>query len=729
MNPLSLTSPVGELKGVGEVRRKALLRLGIETVGDLIRHYPRAYQNRGDTKNTAEIGALLSGERREAVVSTVLTVATQPVCRMIRRGMNVMKFRAFDEYGTVDMTFFNQNYLKDTFAVGSEFRFWGKVERIGRHLEMTSPIYEPADGAAPLPALVPVYPLTTGITQKFISGIIKTSLDALGDNIDDTFTPEFCKRCGIETLPSAIRKIHVPETLSEMEEARARLCFEEVFMIAAALASEKSRSLGEAAPAFEKTDISEYVSSLPYELTGAQKRSLDEILSDLSKRDPMRRILIGDVGSGKTAVAAGAAFAAVKSGYQCAIMVPTEILANQHFEDFNAIFAPLGVNVALLTGSLPQSEKRRIRAVLAGEERELTGRIDIVIGTHALITEDVKFERLALIVTDEQHRFGVMQRAALAGKTQGVHILAMSATPIPRTLSLVYYGDLSLSRLDEMPPGRQRVETFVVDERYRERINKFIRTHARAGNRTYIVCPMVEESEEKSARAMSEKLESDPEEMANVILTSPSSSYENLKSTVEFARETALRLPDLTVGMVNGKMKSAQKEAVMKDFCDGKIDVLVATTVIEVGVNVPEATLMIVENAERFGLSQLHQLRGRVGRSERKSFCILVSDSKSERAKERLNVMKTTYDGFEIAEYDLKMRGAGDFFSPEGRIRQHGDAASMLTDSEADRIVTERAVAAAHETVMRDPDFALPENRRIGERIAQMRRGVGNTIN
>jgi ATP-dependent DNA helicase RecG len=322
-----------------------------------------------------------------------------------------------------------------------------------------------------------------------------------------------------------------------------------------------------------------------------------------------------------------------------------------------------------------------------------------------------------------------MQRAALADKTKGVHILAMSATPIPRTLSLVYYGDLSLSRLDEMPPGRQRVDTFVVDERYRDRINKFIRTHAKVGNRTYIVCPMVEENDTKSARAAAERLENDPEEMADVILTEEMQSHERLKSTVEFARETALRLPELSVGMINGKMKSAQKDAVMKDFCEGKIDVLVATTVIEVGVNVPEATLMIVENAERFGLSQLHQLRGRVGRSDRKSFCILVSDSKSEKARERLAVMKNTYDGFEIAEYDLKMRGAGDFFTPEGKIRQHGDAASMITDSEVDREITERAVAAAHETVMRDPGFALPENRRIGERVAKMRHGIENTIN
>ncbi len=726
MSALTLSSPVGEIKGVGEVRRRSLSRMGIETVEDLIRHYPRAYQNRGDTKNLKEVDEALTGERREAPFSVILTVGTEPTAKMIRRGMNILKFRAFDEFGTVEMTFFNQNYLKDVFRVGSEFRFWGKIEREGRRLCMTSPIYEEVKGE--LPALVPVYPLTTGISQKFISGIIKTALAEVSESIDDVFTKEFCEKWSIETLPSAIQKIHAPRTIDEMDAARRRLCFEDVFMTAAALATEKSRGTGDRAPVFENTDTKRYVDSLPYKLTGAQVRSLREITEDLGRDVPMRRILIGDVGSGKTAVAAGAAYAAVASGYQCAVMVPTEILANQHYEDLKAIFTPLGINVALLTGSLSQSEKRRVRSVLSGDSEDLTGGIDIIVGTHALITEDVKFEKLGLVITDEQHRFGVMQRAALAEKTRGVHILAMSATPIPRTLSLVYYGDLSLSRLDEMPPGRQKVDTFVVDDRYRDRINKFIRTHARAGNRTYIVCPMVEEAEAKSARERAKKSESDPEEMANVILTERDSGGANLRSTVEFARETALRLPDLRVGMVHGKMKPAQKDAVMKEFCEGNLDVLVATTVIEVGVNVPEATLMIVENAERFGLSQLHQLRGRVGRSDRKSFCILVSDSESEKAKERLAVMKNTYDGFEIAEYDLKMRGAGDFFSPEGRIRQHGDAAAMITDSDADRATTESAVAAARETVTSDPTLSLPENRKIGERIARLRGNIENTI-
>lgn len=729
MSALTLSSPVSVLKGVGEVRRKALSRLGIECVDDLIRHYPRAYQNRGDTKNLSEVTARLSGDVTEGIFSVFLTVATQPTARMIRRGMNILKFRAFDEYGTVEITYFNQNYLKEVFSVGATFRFWGKIERVGRSsLSMTSPIYEPADGSE-LENLVPVYPLSSGISQKFISGIIRAALDGTEDLGDgDVFTPDMCREFSIEPLSSALKLIHAPKTLSDVEAAKRRLCFEEVFMTSAALAYERRAAAGKFAPRLSGGDISRFVSSLPFELTEAQKRSLGEIAADMASGEPMRRILIGDVGSGKTAVAEGAAYICAKNGYQCAVMVPTEILAEQHYREFKQTLEPLGINVALLCGSMPQSEKARVAAVLSGERRDMTGGIDVVVGTHALISDNVSFERAGLVITDEQHRFGVMQRASLADRTGGVHVLAMSATPIPRTLSLVYYGDLALSRLDEMPPGRQRVDTYVVDERYRDRINKFIRTHARAGNRAYVVCPMIEENQTRGA-AYAEKLSNDPEEMADVVLLENEAESAPLKSTSEFARELALRLPDLRIGMINGKMKSAQKDAVMKQFCEGELDVLVSTTVIEVGVNVPEATLMIVENAERYGLSQLHQLRGRVGRGDKKSFCILVSDSKNPKSKERLSVMTSTYDGFEIAERDLKLRGAGDFFSQDGRIRQHGDAQSMLTGSDADRALAEDAVRFAQELISKDPELSLPGHERLRERIERLRAGIDNTIN
>ncbi|MBE6562884.1 MAG: ATP-dependent DNA helicase RecG [Ruminococcaceae bacterium] len=723
---LNLNSPVGELRGVGEVRRKALLKLGIETVFDLLHHFPRAYQNRGEVTAVARAGNK-EYENGDAV-SLVLTIGTQPVARMIRRGMNILKFRAFDESGTVEIIYFNQNYLKDVFTVGSSFRFWGRVHREGGLLKMTSPIYEPYVEGIPLPDLVPVYTVTQGITQKFISGLIADAWKEVSGEIEDIFSEEKCREYDVLSASNALSAIHFPNSVSQISKGRERVSFEEVFIIASALAAEKSRTAGSTAPSLKGAELRRYTDLLPYELTGAQKRSLDEICGDMEKTAPMRRILIGDVGSGKTAVAAGAAFACATSGYQCAIMVPTEILARQHYEELRPLFASVGINVELLCGSTPAAEKRRILSVVSGETEELTGDIHILIGTHALISSSVSFKNLGLVITDEQHRFGVMQRAALAAKSEGVHILAMSATPIPRTLSLVYYGDLSLSRLDEMPPGRQKVDTIIVDERYRERLNRFIRTHAAAGNRTYVVCPMVEEGQSKTARAFADKLKSDPEEMADMVIFDKEEDRVPMKATVEFARELALKLPDLRVGVVHGKMKSAAKDSVMRDFTAGNIDVLVATTVVEVGVNVPEATLMIIENAERFGLSQLHQLRGRVGRGDRKSFCILMSDSKSIKAKERLAVMKSTWDGYEIAEADLRLRGAGDFFAASGRFRQHGAAANFLFGGDVDSDIVSSAIKAAHNTVSADPELTSPENGLLKEKIGGLVKGIDNTI-
>ncbi len=638
--------------------------------------------------------------------------------------MNILRFKAFDESGAVEITYFNQNYLRDTFVTGATFRFWGKVYRDRGTLKMTSPIFEPYVEGIALRDLVPVYPVTSGISQKFISGIISEAFSECSDGIPELFDASFLESNKIVSAGEALKFIHFPTCASDIERGRLRISFEEAYIVAAAFATERAKKVGSAAPAMTHGDIGEYTAALPYELTGAQKRSLDEICADMAGCEPMRRILIGDVGSGKTAVAAGAAYVAAKSGYQCAIMAPTEILAKQHYEELRRIFSRMGINTELLCGSTPASEKRRILSVLSGETRDLSGKIDVIIGTHALISDGVSFEKLGLVITDEQHRFGVMQRASLASKSSGVHMLAMSATPIPRTLSLVYYGDLDVSKLDEMPPGRQRVDTFVVDERYRERVIRFIRTHVRAGNRVYIVCPMIEESQVKASAEFEKKIENDPEEMANLILFEEEKAP--LKSTVSYARELALRLPDVSIGLLNGKMKTAQKNAVMEDFLNGKVQVLVSTTVIEVGVNVPEATLMIVENAERFGLSQLHQLRGRVGRGERKSFCILISDSKNEKSRERLSVMKKTSDGGEIAEADLKLRGAGDLFAPSGRFRQHGAASSFVFCENGE--ITERAVLAARETVERDPELSLYENAALKRRVESLRANIENTI-
>lgn len=721
-----LEMPVSELKGVGEVRRKALAKLGIETVYDLLRYYPRAYQNRAETKDVSEISSILLNNE-SFIGSVILTVAGVPTVKMIRRGMSVLRFKAFDEHGKVELTYFNQNYLKDVFTVGASFRFWGKIYRESGVLKMTSPIYEPYVEGIELPSFVPVYPLTSGISQKFLYGIIKEACERGLREEKEVIPENIREKYSLISVYEALQKIHFAKSLEDIESARRRLSFESAYVIASAFAAEKYKTEGNA-PSLSNCDISEFLETLPYKLTMCQMRSLNEISEDLSKTSPMRRILIGDVGSGKTAVAAGAAYIAVKSGYQCAVMVPTEILATQHYADFKALFSKLGINVELLTGSTSASDKKRILSNLSGNEEDLAGHIDIIVGTHALISDNVIYSKLGLVITDEQHRFGVMQRASLADKAESVHALVMSATPIPRTLSLVYYGDLSVSKLDELPPGRQKVETFVVDERYRDRINRFIRTHAKVGNRTYIVCPMVEEGQNKSTKAYSSRMENDPEEMANYILYDEDVGKNPMKATVEFARELALRLPDLHIGLINGKMKPSQKDAVMKEFSEGTIDVLVSTTVIEVGVNVPEATLMIIENAERYGLSQLHQLRGRVGRSDRKSFCILVSDSKSQKARDRLSVMKNTYDGFEIAEADLKLRGAGDFFAADGRYRQHGDTSAFLLGDGTDHELVSEAVKAAYETVSSDPDLEKNENSVLKNKIVLLRKNIIGTI-
>ncbi len=720
---LRLDSPVGEIAGVGEVKGKSLRKLGVATVRDLLYHFPRGYQNRGDTKNIAEIKRGL-GAGESAVVSTVLCVASNASARMIRRGMNILKFRAFDETGYVEMVFFNQNYLKETFVKGATFRFWGRISYENGTLRMVCPIFEAYYEGGHLPPIVPVYRLSSGLSQRFMQGIVKEALSAAEREVRDIIPEDLQKKHGLISKIDAFKAIHFPSSETELEAAKRRLCFEEIYVKAAALASERTKTDGEAIP-FDNCGLDEFKKSLPYELTGAQKRALGEICSDMSGRIPMRRILIGDVGSGKTAVAEGAAFACAESGHQCAVMVPTEILAKQHWAEFKKALSPFGINVELLCGSTSAAERKRILATLK-EESGIFGRTDVIIGTHALLTEDVEFSSLGLVITDEQHRFGVMQRAALASKGKNVHTLVMSATPIPRTLSLVCYGDLDLSRLDEMPPGRSRVDTFVVDERYRDRINTFIRTHARAGNRTYVVCPLVDESAAKARKALEKSIETDPEEMSNITLFEE--DMRPLKSTAEFARELALCLPDLNIGTVHGKMKPSQKDRVMKEFADGEIDVLVSTTVIEVGVNVPEATLMIVENAERFGLSQLHQLRGRVGRGDRKSFCILVSDSKSKNAKKRLSVMKTCYDGYEIAEEDLKLRGAGDFLFSSGQIRQHGFTSPFGDEAFGIAGLTEEAVCAARDTVNGDPTLDRCENSELKKAVLKIRHDSENII-
>lgn len=706
---------ISEYSGIGPVRAKAFADVGIETAGDAIRYLPRAYQDRGDVRTLREPGIAEDGLPH----SFILTVSAEPVARTVRRGMNILKFRAFDESGTAEITYFNQPYLKNTIHTGDTFRFFGKLRLDKNALKLSSPIIERWRDDVPLRGIVPVYPLGAGLTQKVISRVVAESIALCAAEPLEYLPDDVLRENGLAAERFALENIHNPLSPEYLAFAKKRLTFDELTTIAAAM-GEAGRVRRTGAVPIENTDLSPFLSRLPYALTGAQARSVSEIAADMQKDTPMNRILTGDVGSGKTVCAAAAIFLAVRSGHQAALMVPTEILANQHFRELEPLLSELGYRVALLTGAVPAAAKRQLLERLANAE------IDLVIGTHALITGDVVFHDLALVVTDEQHRFGVLQRAALADKAKSVHTLVMSATPIPRTLSLIAYGDLSLSRIDEMPPGRQKVDTFVVDESYRPRLLAFIRKQAAEGHQTYIVCPSVEEIKQPAKK----KADEDPEEMTNLSLFAlPEEQQPPLKAAVTYAAELTDALPELSVAFVHGKMKSAEKDGVMRRFAAGEIDVLVSTTVIEVGVNVPSATLMIVENAERFGLSQLHQLRGRVGRGDAKSYCVLVSDAKGETARRRLDSMKKTSDGFRIAEEDLAIRGPGDFLASGSEVRQSGAAALNLAATCTDPALIEAATAAANAILDADPTLTLPEHAPLRERVDRLRLRSANTEN
>lgn len=699
MSDLSEIS-VKKLYGVGEVRAAAYARAGIYSVEDLLFYFPRAYENRGDI-------CLLAAAREDIKSAVVLTVATEPRGAHIRRGMDLLSFRAFDDSGVCKITYFNQNYLKDKFPIGSTFRFWGKVEREGRGFSMSAPAYDPYADGVPLPALFPVYRLTEGLTQKQLQKDISAAMSLATGRLTDELPDSIRTANKLCTLAFALRNIHAPEDYKSLAVAKRRLIFDELFMFALGLAAVGKKLRAPGAFPCTDNDISPLLRMLPYRLTTAQLRVVNEIRRDMESDIPMRRIVVGDVGCGKTVCAAAAMLTAVKNGRQAALMAPTEILARQHYEDLLPLFSQLGIGCELLVGATPASKKKKIRAALAaGEPSE---RLDIVIGTQALISDEVHFAAPGLIVTDEQHRFGVNQRAALAEKNEKAHVLVMSATPIPRSLALVMYGDLDISRIDEMPPGRQRVDTFVVDESYRERVDGFIRRLVGEGGQVYIVCPAIEEQEAAD----------DEISLSDITLFDrPREKQPPLKAVEVYAAELAGRMPGLRVELIHGKLKSAEKEAVMASFASGECDVLVSTTVIEVGVNVPNACLMIVENAERFGLSQLHQLRGRVGRGSRKSYCILISDAEGESAKRRLGTMQTTYDGYSIAETDLSMRGPGDFVGGENGVRQSGGIRFRLAELCDDNDLLSAAFAAAKELTDKDASLsAYPGLRAAAQRM------------
>lgn len=658
-----LNSDVQFIRGIGGQRAKALEKLGIRTLRDLISYFPRTYDDRTQAKRIQD---LQPGET--ACVEAMVTAS--PTLSRVRKGLELVKLRAVDDSGALDVTFFNQAWLKSSLNAGETYIFFGRAEGNLLRRQMTNPVVEPLGRGEQTGCIVPVYPLTAGVSQLILSRSIRQGLDACADILPDVLPDSVRQEHQLCRIGFAYENIHFPASAEALDLARRRLAFEELFLFTIGLRRLRSRRDEIQTLPFREVNMAAFYNTLPFTLTAAQRRCVEEALGDMRSGKPMNRLCQGDVGSGKTMVAAACVYFCVKNGRQAALMAPTEILARQHYDGLAPMMEKLGVHCALLTGSMSAKTKRTISGQLA----EVA--IDFVIGTHALISGSVEYRNLGLVVTDEQHRFGVGQRAALAAKGDSPHILVMSATPIPRTLALILYGDLDVSILDELPPGRQQIGTSAVSGGYRQRLYGFLRRQAQEGRQCYIVCPEVSENEEA------------PDER---------------KAVTQYAKKLQMEVfPDLRVAFVHGKMKAREKEAVMSAFAAGETDILVSTTVIEVGVDVPNATVMVVENAERFGLSQLHQLRGRVGRGTHKSYCILISDSKSEETRQRLRVMTKTGDGFKIAEEDLRLRGPGDFFG----LRQHGLPGLRVADLGCDAALLKEAQSAADALLAEDPKLS-----------------------
>lgn len=673
---LNTESNIKFIKGVGEKRAEMFYNLGIFDVDALIHFFPRKYEDWTNTKSVSQVN---SGDN----ITIKATMITPVKEHMIRRGMTLYKCRFSDGESVINVTIFNNKYLAQSLRVYEDYVLFGKIEKTFTAASMSSPKIEKLDTGI---RIHPIYSASGKLTSNAIAKVIRTALDSL-DEIPETLSDDIRKKYDLITLDEAIRLIHFPNCETDTYNARKRLIFEELLTLQLGLLKLKSNKKSETTLRITEDYTDEFTALLPYRLTNAQKRAITECVKDMQNKYPMSRLLQGDVGSGKTAVGAGIIYTVIKNGYQTALMAPTEILAIQHFEGLSKMLGSTGINIRLLTGSTKAKEKREIKADL------YDGKIDLLIGTHAIIQNDVEFCNLGLVITDEQHRFGVKQRANLANKGHGIHTLVMSATPIPRTLGLILYGDLDISILDELPPGRQEIRTDVVDSRYNSRLYKFIRDAVDRGEQCYIICPMVEESDEALG----------------------------LKSAEQFAEELSQSaFEGYNLGLLHGKMKPKDKEKVMKAFSDGDVQILVATTVVEVGVDVPNATIMVIENAERFGLSQLHQLRGRIGRGNKKSFCVLVSDSKSENARSRLMIMKKYSDGFRIADEDLKARGPGDFFGE----RQHGLPTLKIADMLEDIEILHLAQDCAKDILDEDFNLDLPKNKHLCSSITKMFRDI-----
>ena len=684
---LRLADRLDTLPGIGPARARGLEKLGLVTVEDLLRCYPRSYEDRRKFSTVAAAPV-------DIPVCLELLVAEPPRLSRIRKGLELVKARLVDDTGSLTATFFNQTYMKDALRPGETYIVYGKVEGPPGRRQMTNPVCERSDRVRFTGCILPVYALTHGISNNLLAGLARRCVDECAGQLEEVLPGPLRREHALAAAEFACRNIHFPRDEEALELARRRLIFEELFYLTCGMALLRTRRDEAAGVPFAIPPVEEFLALLPFPLTGAQRRVMDEIAADVSAGPPMNRLVQGDVGSGKTMVAAYGAWLAAKNGRQCALMAPTELLAEQHFRSLSPLLEQAGLRVGLLTGAVKGRARKELLAALAA------GEVDLLIGTHALLSEGVDYADLGLVITDEQHRFGVAQRAALSAKARRPpHVLVLSATPIPRTLSLVIYGDLDVSVIDELPPGRTPVQTFVVGEDKRQRMYGFVRKLVGEGRQAYIVCPAVEEGEDEGA---------------------------GLKAATTYAQGLQTEVfPDLRVGLVHGKMKPREKDAVMTAFAGGELDVLVSTTVIEVGVDVPNAALMVVENADRFGLSQLHQLRGRVGRGKHQSYCVLVTSTRNPDSRARLKVLTKTTDGFQIAEEDLKLRGPGDFFGQ----RQHGLPQLRIADLAGDMRVLKEAQLAAQALLERDPGLKRPEHAPLLKQIHRLFEQHGDMFN
>ena len=674
---VDLNQNVQYIKGVGPNNLTLLQKLGINTLGDLITFFPRNYEDRSKPKKIYE---LVDGE--EALIDVVC--ASQMNETRFARNKVMLKMLVRDDTGDCVLTWFNQTYLKNKFKVGERYQFYGKVNIKYGRIEMARPVFDKEGLNKNTGKIIPIYPLTYKLSQNKLRSIIENGLKLTLGKLDETIPDYILKEYNLEDINTATRQIHFPSNFDEYSRARRRFVFEELLTVQLALLSLKSRYDKETdGIQFDKNvKMLDVINSLPFRLTRAQLKVLEEIDNDMENNKPMNRLLQGDVGSGKTIVSIISAYKAAKSGYQSAIMAPTAILAEQHMQEFSKVLEKFGIKCELLLGGMRVKKRREVL------EQLKNGEIDVLIGTHALIVDDVEFKKLGLVVTDEQHRFGVRQRANIVSKGVNPDVLVMTATPIPRTLALILYGDLDISIIDELPPNRKKIETYPVTKNYERRVEEFIRANVAKGRQAYIVCPLVEDNEE----------------------------FENYKSVVELAEKYQNDVfPECQVAYLHGKMKQKEKDDIMQRFKEGEIQILVSTTVIEVGVNVPNANIMVVQNAEHFGLAQLHQLRGRVGRGEYQSYCILIYEGNSRTTRERMKIMKDTDNGFIVAEKDLELRGSGEFFG----TRQHGLPEFKIANLFEDVSVLKDVQNLSAKIERTDPKLEREENKRLSKLVEE----------